>query len=142
MAAEREGREVDDSQMLDGIDAWQHVQWLVIEGAGGAMSPISTNWLNVDYARRLKPHRTFLVAANRLGVQHDVLATITAMHTNGLSVDAVILSEVQLHVDDSVEGNRSELSRYLPDVSFIDFPHGEARLSEPTKVMVDQVIGR
>lgn len=140
MAAARENREVDETRLIEGIQAWREVDWMVIEGAGGAMSPISKNWLNADCMRKLAPDRSLLVASNRLGVQHDVLATVTALQSKNVLIDGVVLSQVQPHADDSVEGNAAELSRYLPDVVWIDLPHGEPRLTAEAKATIDRII--
>ena len=53
--------------------------WVLIETAGGALSPINENHTNLDLAVALEPSYWVLVGADRLGVLHDMRATLLAM---------------------------------------------------------------
>lgn len=121
MAAKAEGRSVNDSQLLAGIDTWQatNPDWLVIEGAGGLFSPLSDQWLNIDFVKQVKRQlpdlRVVVVTINRLGVIHDTLACLRAAEAAGVTVDAVWLNsrqEVCDTPDESTGSNRSQIAHW------------------------------
>jgi dethiobiotin synthase len=67
-AAMAEGRSVDETLLIDGLDAViDQADIAVIEGAGGLLSPLSQALLNSDVAAKLDAE-LIIVAANRLGV--------------------------------------------------------------------------
>jgi dethiobiotin synthetase len=53
----------------------------VIETAGALLSPLGPNLTNLDLARCLHPQAVILVAPDRLGVLHDVTASLHAWRT-------------------------------------------------------------
>ncbi|MFN7874920.1 MAG: dethiobiotin synthase [Pirellula sp.] len=92
VAASMEGRTVDEQQIFSGVARMvNECDFLMIEGAGGLMSPISPRLTNADLAAMLGTP-IILVANWKLGVVHQVLATLTAAHLYSLSVAAIILS--------------------------------------------------
>ena len=66
--------------------------FLVVEGAGGFYSPLCEDGTNSSLAKRLGLP-VLLVANDKLGCINHVLLTIEAIHSHGLSVCAVILSQ-------------------------------------------------
>lgn len=98
-AAEAMGQRVDERLLIEGMAAWEDDLFdvVLIEGAGGLFSPISENLLNIDFALKLQSQRELevvLIAANRLGVQHDVIATVRAAKASGLTIDRVVLNAI------------------------------------------------
>lgn len=78
VAAELEGLQVSDQMILDGAKAWSdNCELLVLEGAGGLMSPISWSMTNADLAVQMR-FPVVLVSENRLGVVNQVLTALTA----------------------------------------------------------------
>jgi dethiobiotin synthetase len=67
--------------------------WLLIETAGGAFSPLGKTENNVTLAQALGPAIWILVAPDRLGVLHDLTATLQAMRTTSRMPDSIILSQ-------------------------------------------------
>lgn len=93
-AAALEGRMVDDPLMLEGARWWlSRCEFLIVEGAGGVMSPISQNSTCLDLAVKLKLP-VVLVAANRLGCVSHVLVCAEAIRHRGLTLLAVLLNEL------------------------------------------------
>ena len=93
MAAEMEGKAVDESLLMQGFHAWAtQCEFLVAEGAGGLMSPISWEMTNADFAASIKLP-IVLVAANRIGVVNQVLTTLAASKALGLHVRCVVLND-------------------------------------------------
>jgi len=144
-AAKAEGRSVDESLLLEGARRWLHakdtnhrrtenqneqvafsqqvneppIDELVVEGAGGLFSPLSDRWLNIDLLDQLRswslPVRTVLVAADRLGVQHQVIATCRAAASQQCPVDAIWLNRMPDPAFDPTlgESNRHWIGQHL-----------------------------
>ena len=110
LAARRSGITLDRARIVE--LARQHrdaSEIFLIETAGGLLSPLDVHFVNADLVRELEPDRVLLVAPDRLGVLHDVAATIGAARTKGVSFDAIVLSAPAVP-DASTGSNRSELS--------------------------------
>ncbi len=111
VAAHMEGRQIDRQLLRDGLDVWRERSDVVlVEGAGGLMSPISDDDYNADLAREFG-YPLVVVAANTLGVINHTLQTlITARnYRGGMDVAAVVLNQVEPGGDASVASNRQEL---------------------------------
>ncbi len=65
---------------------------LLIESAGGLFSPLGDGETNATLALLLSPALVVLVAADRLGVLHDVRACRLAARSVGVRIDALVLS--------------------------------------------------
>lgn len=85
------------------------VKWTVVETAGGVFSPLSSAATNFDLAQALEPAIWILVAADGLGVLHDVSATLQAMRARGRTPDHVVLSGAR-EPDASTGSNAAELA--------------------------------
>ena len=85
---------------------------LLVELPGGLFTPLSDTEVNADLARALSPDATFLVAPNRLGVLHEVLATHRAASTAAVDLDGLVLV-VPERPDSSTGLNAAELGRLL-----------------------------
>ncbi len=110
LGAREQGIEIDVAE----VAAWVAVQEeraaagvVLIELAGGALSPLGLGLTNSDLALALRPARWLLVAPDALGVLHDVAATLRALPRQP---DAVVLSSARGH-DESTGTNALELSR-------------------------------
>ena len=108
LAAEREGRALDPSSWVERSGRLREAcDGVVVELAGGLFSPLTLSVLNVDLLLRLAPTKTVLVAVDRLGVLHDVLATSRA-YAGELDVLLVAPTEP----DASTSTNAAELRRF------------------------------
>lgn len=111
LAAAAEGRRVDPALLRRGVERWRGVcDLLVVEGAGGLLSPLSETDSNADLARDLGLPLV-VVAPNRLGVLNATLLTLLAAETLGLSVAGVVLNDGDWPPDASAASNPSELER-------------------------------
>lgn len=111
-AAAAEGQTVDDALLLSGLEAVSEgADWVVIEGAGGLLSPLSETQLNSDIADKLDTELV-IVAANRLGVIHQVLATVLAAKALGLPVVGVILNQISERADPSFATNAATIAKF------------------------------
>lgn len=84
---------------------------LLVELAGGLFAPLTESWLGVDAARSVPGCVVALVAPNRLGVLHDVLATTRA--AADLTLEHLVLSEVE-SPDPSSAHNADMLRELVP----------------------------
>jgi dethiobiotin synthetase len=114
LAARAEGRQVDPTLLRQGIEFWRATSDVVIvEGAGGLMSPLSGEYYNADLAAEFG-FSLLVVAANVLGTINATLQTLITASTfrDGLHVAGVVLnSPIRMSDDPSVESNAAELAR-------------------------------
>lgn len=127
LAARVEGRRVDAELLRHGIGFWLAASdFVLIEGAGGLMSPISEDDYNADLAAEFG-FPLLVVTANELGAINAILQTlITAaccamgnvQHDtkqkadSGLQVAGIVLNSARRITDDpSVDSNADEIAR-------------------------------
>jgi dethiobiotin synthetase len=113
LAAQAEGKHVDARHLRDGIHFWRERSDIVlVEGAGGLMSPMSDEDYNADLAAQFG-YPLVIVSANVLGTINATLQTlITARSIGKLQVAGIILnSPSRLPDDPSVATNTEELNR-------------------------------
>ena len=132
-AADLEGKRVDAELLRRGADAWlESSELLIVEGAGGLMSPLAEGFLNIDLFRKFDGAKLVVVAANRLGVIHQVLATCAAAQHRGVTPAGIILSSPAATSDSSVATNKAEIENYtdVPIVGEVAF--GQTQLTDET----------
>ena len=111
-AAAAEGKQVDAERLRSGAEPCESdCDVLLIEGAGGLFSPLAEGVLNIDLAKQLQADLV-LVAANRLGVIHQVLATCGAAEHAGRSPRGLFLCSPTADDDPSLSGNPRQIARY------------------------------
>ncbi len=131
LAAREEGRRVDRQQLRDGLEIWQATSdFVVVEGAGGLMSPISDDDYTADLAAAFG-FPLLVVSANVLGTINATLQTLitakSAESRNGcrLSVAGVVLNSPDSPANDpSVSSNADELARRCTAPLLATVAHG------------------
>jgi dethiobiotin synthetase len=109
LAARSAGQRID----LGAIRRWieDHIAPIVVvETAGGLFSPLGPGFTNLDLARALRPNALVLIAADRLGVLHDVTAALGLAAARGCGIDATVLC-ASTTPDPSTGTNAVELER-------------------------------
>ena len=81
------------------------------------MSPLAEGVLNIDLAKQFDA-KLVIVAANRLGVIHQSLATCTAAVHLGIQPSGLLLSSLQAEGDESVSSNAKQIQQYC-EVQFL-----------------------
>lgn len=113
-AAALEKRTVDAELLESGLEWWtSNVECLVVEGAGGLLSPLAHGVSNADLALRLGLP-VLVVAADRLGCISHTLLTVEAAQARGLRVAGVVLNQTSPNPDSSSEFNFQDLSSSCP----------------------------
>jgi dethiobiotin synthetase len=82
--------------------------FVLVESAGGCLSPLAKGLTNADLALALEPAIWVLVAPDSLGVLHDVSATLAALASRNRLPDHVVLSTAR-GPDASTGTNGAEL---------------------------------
>ncbi len=117
-AAREEGRHVDDALLRAGLEVWRrNSDIVVVEGAGGLMSPVSETALVADLAAEFR-FPLVIIARNALGtINHSLLTLYTAdTWPDGLVVAGLVLNQCQDPAGDrSVASNRRELEARWED---------------------------
>lgn len=94
-AAAREGKHVDETLLSKGLEIWCHqCDLVIVEGAGGLMSPLSSRLNVVDLAIEFA-YPLVIVARNSLGVINQTLLTILAAqhYGNSLAIAGIVLND-------------------------------------------------
>lgn len=114
LAAQAEGRKLDARLLRRGLDFWKsRSDVIVVEGAGGLMSPLGEDQYVADLAYEFG-FPLVIVARNALGTINQTLQTLIAARTfrEGLPVAGIVLNNPCAPGDDrSIATNRSELAR-------------------------------
>ncbi len=140
VAAAMEDRHVDSNLLRIGVDPWLDASDVVlVEGAGGLMSPLSDDDYNADLASDLGLP-LIVVSANRLGVINDTLQTVitASVWGEGLDVAGVVLNQVaDVPGDESLTSNAEQLRKHLR-VPLL----GEIGFSEKGDLQVATIVDR
>ncbi|HEY4232236.1 MAG TPA: dethiobiotin synthase [Lacipirellulaceae bacterium] len=114
LAARAAGGRVDAMRLRAGLEHWRdRCDVVLVEGAGGLMSPISDEDYNADLANEFG-YPLVVVAANVLGTINATMQTLLTAATihGGLRVAGVVLNwPTQAADDPSMASNRDELAR-------------------------------
>jgi dethiobiotin synthetase len=125
LAAREEGRTIE----LDAVrrflaGAAGDAEIVLVELAGGLFSPLAPGLSNAELAVGLAPARLLLVAPDRLGVLHDVGATLRALQALRLPPTAIAL--VTPAVPDASTGTNAAELAWLGCPPVFSVPRGTA----------------
>ncbi|MEX0867735.1 MAG: dethiobiotin synthase [Pirellulales bacterium] len=129
-AAAAEGKQVDPALLRSGLAYWSAagghpVDIVLIEGAGGLMSPLSEDDYNLTLAMEFG-YPLLVVAPNTLGVINQTLQTLITAATagEGLPVAGVVLNHRDAESDESAATNRAELEARCVSPVLGELAHG------------------
>jgi dethiobiotin synthetase len=121
LAARAEDRELDADLLCEGLDYWrQRSDVILVEGAGGLMSPLGDDLYVADLAEDFNLPLV-VVSRNVLGTINQTLQTLITAATfrEGLPIAGVVLNHAgpSAAVDRSLSSNRRELAtRCVPPI--------------------------
>ena len=115
LAAQAEGRQVDAKLLRTGLNYWQdNYDFVVVEGIGGLMSPVSDEDYVADLAYEFG-YPLLLVASNELGCINQTLQTLitAAAFEDGLPVVGTVLNNRRAIPTDDISqaSNFDEITR-------------------------------
>ncbi len=124
VAAEQEGRPFSTARFLKVFEELKEkYDYLVLEGAGGIMVPLSDDLLTIDLIE-MTALPVIVVAANRLGVINHTMLTVEALKRRGITITGVVLNNLYSSEEDlSRKTNRQVLSRLLEVPLLGEFPY-------------------
>jgi len=140
MAAAREGRTIDFDDLIPFCQAAvRSIRGvLLIEGAGGVMSPINADRTVLDWIGRLELP-VILVAGSYLGMISHTLSALDAIARRGLVVKAVVISETPgspVRLDET----RDTIARFAPQSDVVALPRSTP--SVPEHPVFDRIAAR
>jgi len=92
VAAELEWRKIKASRIMNAYRALvRRHDFMIIEGAGGIMVPLSGNYLNLDLAQAIGLP-VVVVARPGLGTINHTLLTVAALKERGISIAGVVIN--------------------------------------------------
>lgn len=112
-AALAEDRRVDRELLRSGLDYWRdQCEIVLVEGAGGLMSPLSEEDYNIDLARDLGLPLV-IVAANELGTINATLQTLITAQSAApeLPIAGIVLNQTRAELDESAATNAEEIAK-------------------------------
>ncbi|MDG2128055.1 MAG: dethiobiotin synthase [Fuerstiella sp.] len=143
VAAGLEGREVGDELLRTGLQGWEGIaDYVVVEGAGGLLCPLSARTTVADLAAELRAP-LIIVAPNRLGVINHTLLTVEVARRRELTTAAIVLNccdVVDVDSDPSVSTNQKQLQHWLPEVPILECRHAASRLVNQSVVQTDELL--
>jgi dethiobiotin synthetase len=126
LAADLEGGVVDLDELAAEIESLAaQADVLLLEGAGGLLTPLGWDWSVVDLAQALQA-TVLVVTSDRLGSINHTLLTLSALDLAGLRVAGIVLSAPAVS-DQSSGGNGPAIVR----LSGIDRVRAVPRVAEP-----------
>lgn len=130
LAARRAGVVISLVRVAEWVAAHE-APWVVVETAGGLMSPLAAGTTNLDLVRALSPDAVLLVGCDRLGVLHEVAACTLALSVRAPELpDPVVLLQPPGASDGSTGTNAEELVALGVVRRVIALPRGEATAVE------------
>ena len=140
VAAAREDREIDEDLLLTGVRWWEdQSDFLIVEGVGGVLCPLSERKLIVDFAMELK-YPVIIVARAGLGTINHSLLTIEVLQQWGLTIAGLILNDVDPELsDESRLSNAAQIQKWtsVPVLSFVPFDWQSNLLRYQTQDRID-----
>jgi dethiobiotin synthetase len=122
MAAAREGRAVDMRELVDfcrrAIAATHDV--LLVEGAGGVMSPVNADHIVLDWMAALGLP-AIVVAGSYLGTISHTLTALDVLSRRSLKVAALVISETA-GSPVGLDATRDTIARFAPQVDVVALP--------------------
>ncbi|MEC9091841.1 MAG: dethiobiotin synthase [Planctomycetota bacterium] len=114
LAAKAEGKSVDSDLLRSGIGVWEdRCDIILVEGAGGLMSPVTDDEYFADLAYDYG-YPLIVVVPNVLGCINHAMQTLITASTfrDGLNIGGIVLNDVRTSEGDaSVTTNEAEIAK-------------------------------
>jgi len=117
LAAEQTGHPINLDHVLkfcqEQVD--DDLDFLLIEGVGGIMTPLNYQYTTLDLVKRLGCH-CLLVTGSTLGTLSHTISAITCIRQSGITLDGLIISESLSNYTD-FETVIGDFTKIIPNVS-------------------------
>jgi dethiobiotin synthetase len=144
LAARDEGVTIRLKEIMAFVDRARAGADAVVELPGGLFTPLADDLLNADLVVALAPDWVVLVAPDRLGVLHDVVATTRAAETKSVRIDGVVIVAPD-RGDESTGRNADEVALFARIPVYAVIPRGSpTELSQLPMIrsLVERIAGR
>ncbi len=123
VAARREGVRLSLDRLVRGYERLAARRaFVVVEGVGGLMVPITATKTTLDLAEALQLP-LLIVIANRLGAINHTLLTLHAAECRGLTVHGLILNHPRRSRGLAERTNQDALARLRPQAPWVSVPY-------------------
>ena len=146
VAASLEGKSVDFQMAVDGAYRFPGAEIVLVEGAGGWLSPVSESTTVADLAQKLNLP-VLIVSRTGLGTINHTLLTIESVRARGLHVAGIVMNEaIRAEGDLSCLTNANEIARRGKVPVLGGVPHGThydlQRDGRPVTIPWQDIVGR
>lgn len=137
VAAAESGRRISFARAIHAVrEASKRCECLLVEGAGGALTPITRKRSFADLAVMSKAE-VIVVGGNKLGILNHVLLTAEAFHSRGVRGIKVVLMG-QRKKNEAALANAATLEKYLIESGVFSLPYFAGRPSWHGKNSIGQ----
>lgn len=119
-AARKKGVRVKKQEVLKFVRQQRH-ELVLVEGAGGVLSPLGEGFNSLDLIRQLDCE-VILVAANRLGVLSHALLSLQALQPASVKVAFIEAPAAAFKKDPSIKTNLDDLRELAGPVQIVSVP--------------------
>lgn len=133
VAARLAGVSVDSELIRSGLDAWSESDFVLIEGVGGLLAPMTDDQLVADFASEFG-YPLLVVVGNKLGCINHALLTLEVAKQRGLEVAGIVLDDVE-QPDESATWNRNEIERLSGSEVLAHVKHGQVSIELPQQTI-------
>lgn len=116
MAAERDNVAIDAGRITEATERLaEKYEYVLLEGAGGLMVPITHDMLTIDYVKQ-QGYPVILVTNGKLGSLNHTLLSIHACRSYGIEIKKIVYN-LYPRYDEEISRNTLEyLRRHFPDI--------------------------
>ena len=117
MAAERDNVDIDVDRITKATEQLaEKYEYVLLEGAGGLMVPITHDMLTIDYIKQ-QGYPVVLVTNGKLGSLNHTLLSIYACQQYGIEIKKIVYN-LYPRYDEEIEQNKLEyLRRHFPNIT-------------------------
>jgi dethiobiotin synthetase len=136
LASDRSGITIDFDALVLKLERYcEDAEYVIIEGVGGLLSPVTWEWNMVDVAGALGAC-ALVVAADRVGTINQTLLTLSALELAGVACAGVVLTTLESS-NQSTDANAAAIAR----LSGMDRVAARSRKADADRAGMETVIG-
>ena len=131
VAGEREGKTIDPLMIISAFQTLsKRHEFMIVEGAGGIMVPLSANYTYLDFAKKLGLP-VLIVARPGLGTINHTLLTIAALRGRKISIAGIVINYPQDVKSGLAEKTNPEVIEKISGIRILGIiSHGSGRFDD------------